>query len=290
MAGQTKLTLDLNDVYGIRIKDKVDLFLKHTVLSHAPILKNMDASKRITITGLDFTQGGRYTLLIYPTKYRPVSRIVRVFEDQTTSESFFLPVDPAKVIGIDAPDFDALPEISKTILGASDIESYPGKRGAELYQAFDDIRKAGFLNITAKMLHTTFHNEHSSLSYLDSLTRLRGDRFFANVKKELRDEVINSISSNLFHKADESLHTPPPNFIHAGSYKTPEPAGNLQLTFFSNPATLAFMIDTDIDDAQGLKHIFQVLSHIGGGETNPYDIHEILIRSQKLDPGYILII
>jgi hypothetical protein len=65
----------------------------------------------------------------------------------------------------------------------------------------------------------------------------------------------------------------------------------LQLTFFSNPKTLEFISDTDIDDAQGVEHIFQVLRPVFTGKhTNPYDVHEILLEFQKVDPGYKLII
>jgi hypothetical protein len=63
-----------------------------------------------------------------------------------------------------------------------------------------------------------------------------------------------------------------------------------QVTFFSNPATLDFKADIDIDDAAGLEHAFQVIGHlITDGDTNPYDIHEILVYRQLLDPGYTLV-
>ena len=46
----------------------------------------------------------------------------------------------------------------------------------------------------------------------------------------------------------------------------------------------------DIDDAAGLGHVFQVLrNHLTGNPTHPYNIHQILIAHQHLDPGYRLI-
>jgi len=116
---------------------------------------------------------------------------------------------------------------------------------------------------------------------------LRGDRIFARVQKALRDEVKNGVLSDMFIEVSGSLHTPPPNFQPANSFKTLEPYGNLQLTFFANPATLEFLVDADVDDAGGIQHLFQVLEHaLEGSETNPYDIHEILIFYQHIDPGY----
>jgi hypothetical protein len=43
----------------------------------------------------------------------------------------------------------------------------------------------------------------------------------------------------------------------------------------------------DIDDAQGFEHIFQVAHNgITHQPTHPYNIHEILVEFQELDPGY----
>ena len=62
------------------------------------------------------------------------------------------------------------------------------------------------------------------------------------------------------------------------------------MTFFSSLATpLRFRADSDIDDAAGIAHVFQVLGHwITADDTHPYDIHEILLFHQLLDPGYRL--
>jgi hypothetical protein len=51
----------------------------------------------------------------------------------------------------------------------------------------------------------------------------------------------------------------------------------------------AWRADIDIDDANGLEHLFQVLKHqLSNGRTYPYGIRDILIAHQKLDPGYEL--
>jgi hypothetical protein len=50
----------------------------------------------------------------------------------------------------------------------------------------------------------------------------------------------------------ELLHHPPDGFMHAGSFKTLDHDGNLQLTFFSKSSD--WLADIDIDDAKlGLR-------------------------------------
>jgi hypothetical protein len=128
------------------------------------------------------------------------------------------------------------------------------------------------------------------LAHVNSVYRLRADRVFANVSLALRDLVKNSVPAQLFHEASDALHTPPPGFERKGSYKTGDPYGGLQVTFFSNASTLELRADIDIDDAAGIQHLFQVIGHtVSGSDTNPYDIHEILVYHQFLDPGYQLV-
>jgi hypothetical protein len=53
------------------------------------------------------------------------------------------------------------------------------------------------------------------------------------------------------------------------------------------PDELMHSKDIDIDDAGGLGHIFLVLrNHFTGNPTHPYNIHQILLMHQHLDPGY----
>src|SRR5262249_34876052 len=289
--GKGQLTLALVDTHHEPLKDRVDITLRHTVLAQSSTLRDIDASEVLDIKGLDATQGGIYSVLVYPSHYRPISQFVTINQDAITSKIFVLPVDPAKVVGIDAPDFEQLPSDLQALLKNSpNVEGFEGKSGGDLFQALDDIQKAGLLNIYAKMQHTTFQNKRSVFTYINVLNRVRGDRFFAQIDKVLRDVTINSVASNLFHKVSGELHTPPPNFVPADSFKTLDHYGNLQLTFFSNPSTLEFIVDTDIDDAQGIDHIFQVIRNVFTGTTNPYDIHEILLEFQNIDPGYELVL
>ena len=103
--------------------------------------------------------------------------------------------------------------------------------------------------------------------------------------KELINETNQSVADGLFREVDGSLHHPPAGYAAAGSYKTDDHYGNLQLTFFTCEADC--IVDVDIDDAAGLTHVFQVArNELSGRPTHPYDIREILIAYQGIDPGY----
>ena len=107
---------------------------------------------------------------------------------------------------------------------------------------------------------------------------------------ELREEVKNSALSGHFFEAPSGLHRPPDGFESAGSWKTPDHYGNLQVTFFAKGSS-EWVADIDIDDAGGLAHVFQVLrNHLTGRPTHPYDIQQILLVHQKIDPGYSLVV
>jgi hypothetical protein len=190
------------------------------------------------------------------------------------------------------PAFDApqIPSEARGLLSrSSNVLNFSNKNGKALYDTLDDIRKAGFLNLVAKANRTHFpltqDNSPNVLSFIQELIELRGDRFFALVNPELRSATINSINQEIFHEVDEALHTPPPGFAPARSFKTLDHYGNLQLSFFASPDGRV-ALDMDIDDAQGFDHIFQVVGNVFGGPTHPYNIHEILIADQELDPGY----
>lgn len=287
MPDEPKLRLDLVDVYGKRLGEKVDLDFRHQTLSEHKVKRGVDASKRIMISDLRGAPQGLYRMEVDPPAYLPVGQFVSLKTSGITDETVTFPIDPKKVVGVNFPlyqdlDFRPLLESSEKVLG------FEGKKGLELYGALDDIRKAGLMNIAAKSRATPLSNGRTVLGYLQVLHELRGDRFFATVPKELREETKNSVAADLFHVADESRHHPPAGFdgfTNAGSFKTNDPHGNLQLSFFMKGDEC--LADIDIDDAAGLGHVFQVLRNtLTGRPTHPFDIHEILVFRQKLDPGY----
>jgi hypothetical protein len=280
------LVIEFLDVYGDPLNDNVDVFLKRLDSPFEQAIRAKKASSKLRVSGLD---RGIYRLLVYPMRHHAVSQFAQIQGAQTLCSVTF-PADAMKVIGCDFPAYKDLGKDLRDVLTASNnVEGFEGGAGVDLFGQLDAPRKAGLLNIYAKMKHTHFPTGTDVFAYVSEFTRLRGDRVFARVAKELRDETKNSQVTHLFHEAPEGMHTPPPDYFAADSYKTFDHYGNLQLSFFSKATSLDFIVDADIDDAQGIEHAFQVISHIAtGGDTNPYDIHEILIGFQKCDPGYSL--
>ncbi len=289
MPDNAKLQLELRDVYGKFLGEKVDIILRHQVLSEVK-KASPNVTGKVEITGLQGAPQGRYQMEIDPPSYQYISQFVNMKASGITSRSITFPIDPGKVVKVNFQAFAKLTEDLRILLDKSDkVLSFEGKKGKDLYDALDDIRKAGMLNIATKTNATALSNGRTVLSYIDQLNEIRGDRFFCDVPKELRSETKNSAAEGLFRKVSGSLHTPPPGFQPAESFKTSEKYGNLQLTFFSNGEK--FKADIDIDDAGGLEHVFQVLRNkLSGKPTHPYNIHEVLVAHQHLDPGYTFVV
>lgn len=281
-----KLRLELLDVYGNRLGERVDINLRHQTLSDSRVVRSVSASSKIQIADLFASPQGLYRVEVDPPSYLSVSQFVNLQASGVTDVQITFPIDPKKVGVVEFPDYLDLSDETRKVLENSDkVLGFEGKQGEELYQALDEIRKAGFLNIVAKAKATPLSNGRTVLPYIQKLKELRGDRFFAVVPKELREETKHSLTEGLFRPADETLHHPPSGFEAAGSFKTQDHYGNLQLSFFMNGDDCVG--DVDIDDAAGLEHVFQVVRHaLAGRPTHPYDIHEILVFHQKLDPGY----
>lgn len=287
-AGEAKLRLRLVDVYGQKIDDNVDISLKHTVASHSIRLRNINASKLITITNL---YGGRYNIDIKPVRYHSVTRSLVLDNRGITNETFVLPVNRERVSAVEFPGFDTLARDLKQVLERSKIEELEEMSGESLYASLDDIRKAGLLNLYARMRATVFQDGKNAFSYVDSLRHLRQDSLLAVARTSLRKETQGAVSYRLFHTTPATLHIPPAGYSPLGSFKTLENYGNLQLTFFGKPRGRVMMMDARIDDAQGIQHVFQAVDHNSSlGQSHPYDIHEILVEYQKIDPGFRLVV
>jgi hypothetical protein len=207
------------------------------------------------------------------------------------------PVDPKRVTP-EFPPYAALDIALQVVLERSTLEGAAGGApigaptpGQQLYESLDNHQKAGLLNLFTKMSNVPVDGG-SAWAQVDDLYRIRGDRLFANVRLSFRDGIKRAVTSGIFEGVDGSLHTPPPGFIPAKSFKTRDSFGNLQLTFFSSSTVpLTFKVDADIDDAAGIGHAFQVIDHIvTNTDTNPYDIHQILTLHQGMAPPYDLLV
>lgn len=290
LAQQGQLRLELVDVYGTRLDQSVDVLLRHQQLSDRRIVRGIRSTSRILLRDLHGAPQGLYRIEVDPPAYLAVSQFANVNASGITDLKLTFPVDTRKIERVEFPLFQDLPNQVQLLLKRSDsVLAFEGTSGASLFNALDEIRKAGLLNIVAKAQSALLANGSTVLSKVKQLLELRGDRFFARVPKELREETKNSVDAGLFRPVDGSLHHPPAGYTLAGSFKTEDRYGNLQLTFFMNDNDC--VADIDIDDAAGLEHLFQVVRNaVTGRPTHPFSIHEILVFHQKIDPGYRFIV
>jgi len=269
-----------------------DTFDVHVVSARSDatvgVATNVDGRSPVRFDSL--LGGQPYIVKVFPVRHRPVSQfVIPGPDDAPKAVQMYCPLHPERVRSVTFPDYQRLDAELKRVLECSTCEGMTGT-GEALYEGLINTQRAGLFNLFTKMSAFGFDDRRSVWSFVDSLFRVRADRIFVDVQPALRDLVKGAVVSERFRAVNGSLHTPPPLFGHAGSFKTSEQYGNLQLTFFSTlSAPLAFKVDADIDDAAGLGHVFQVLRNsITSSTTHPYDIHQILVFRQEATLPYQL--
>jgi hypothetical protein len=287
MADTGRLELEFVDVHGARITEPVDIDLRHRVLHDHRRVDNVDATKLIAISDLRTEPQGLYTLQVTAPSYRPVARFVTIPASGAARERVVLPIrhDRARAV---FPSYDELDERVRGLLERSrNVHGHQGITGRALYDALSDVAKAGLLNIAKKSLATEFNDGADLLPHV-TLLDARGDRCFVQVPRALIEQMPTLVEGALFHPVNGALHDAPTGFTPAGSFKTRDAFGNLQLTLFQSDTECR--ADIDIDDAAGIGHVFQVArNHVTAEPTHPFNIHQILIAHQHLDPGYRLL-
>jgi hypothetical protein len=283
-----RLELEITDASGARLTETVTIDLRHQVLHEQRRAESVDASKIVVIEDLRTEPQGLYIMRIEAPSYHPVQWFVTIPSTGVRREKVPLPIraDRARAV---FPEYDVLDERVRGVLERSaKVLGHEGLTGKELYNALDDKPKAGLLNIAKKSLATQFKNGSDLLPHI-ALLKAVGDRCFVAVSSALLDQMPALVDGRFFHQVNGSLHQPPePDLMAAGSFKTEDAFGNLQLTFFKSASRC--VADVDIDDAGGLAHVFQVVrNHVTGDPTHPYNIHQILLLHQRLDPGYRLL-
>ncbi len=281
------LTVRVCNAHRQPLDEKIDV---HVVSSqtNATVGSVRNVSGRSAVKFDSLLEGQPYIVKVFPVRYRPVAQFVLIRPGESPTVQLFAPLDPERAEAT-FPAYEALPVDLTRILDVSLVEGAEGS-GAGMYKSLSDAQKAGLFNLFAKMSAFGFDDRRTVWSFVERLYRIRGDRVFADVQPALRDMVKTALATEKFREVDGSLHTPPPSFVSAGSFKTPEHFGNLQLSFFASQAEpLAFKVDADIDDAAGLGHAFQVIRNFAThGTTNPYDIHQILVFRQEVTLPYTL--
>jgi hypothetical protein len=291
-----KIKLNFKDVYGNPVKDSVRLTFDNF---HVKSL-----NFRITVNDFPYTfelpgfPNGMWTVYVQPEHYRSKTIFCSVPSNKTVNaeQVFFLDANHARAI---LPSTDTVFSENSwaglaSLLKNSIIDEIQGR---ELY---DELKKkanhltlAGLLNLHWRTKYVVLNSGNTVFSHLVRLEQIKQDRIFAFVNEKLHDDVIKSVKKSTFNPANGSLHKFPTGFEmfkKNASFKTPEKAGNLQLTFAADKKGKT-IVDADIDEANGIKHAFEVLGHVfTGGRTNPYDVHQILnYFYDGVDLGYKIV-
>jgi hypothetical protein len=285
MPAKPTLRLDLLDALGDPIDEPAVIMFRNLTRPDTYSVTSV-AGEHLIVTGLPGAPHGWYRMEVDPPRYLSSGSFVQLAGSGETQVTVRFATDPNRVTAVAFPQFGALHAgLRRLLQNSPQVMSFEGFSGPQLYDRLDDVRRAGMLNIAIKCASTPLTNGTVVIDHLQELRDLRGDRFFVKVPQTLRDEVKNSAGAGFFEAVSGALHHPPPGYTSAGSYKTRDHYGNLQLSFFAGPND--WVADVDIDDAAGLEHVYQVLrNELTGRPTHPYDIREILLLHQQLDPGY----
>lgn len=294
--------VDLQDVYGRTITDHVELtFYNQRIQSLNQRFSAEFKGAPVILPEVPAFPTGLAEVFIKPTKYRYKSVIadipagdgpVDLFNSTDRADLTFF-VDPQKV----KPTFPDIGQLQARWADLWAVLQNPNASSAAKWWSAawwndpaNDKQKAGLLNLYAKMKSTKFADGSTAFSYAREIWEARPSRIFVIADSNLRELV--KTSTRLFHPVPGSLHTFREGWHLADSYKTYDMAGNLQTTYAEDDAGefLAqgrIMSDTDIDDHQGIQHAFDVIKHtINSSDSDPYDIHQILVFFQGVDPGY----
>lgn len=272
--------LELSDAYGRLLSGDFELRFRNLKLHTFDFLKKVKLEgEPLTLTGVPAFPTGNWNVEIFSDKYRFKSVFISVSSNGQAEikEVFF--INPAKV----TPIFPTADEIQtqprwnalRSVLAQSTVT----------YAGLTDQQKAGLLNLFAKMRDDSASNVFRQVI---NIFKIKPARIYAEIHPQLW-EMVRELPQRFHEESDNgSMHSFDDGWTrlsdHA-SFKTPDPMGNLQLTF-ATKAENRMAVDADLDDHQGLKHAFDVIKHKFSGDTNPYDIHEVLVKFQNIDPGY----
>lgn len=246
--------------------------------------------RRVLLRNVPAFPFGLAELFIKPDRYRWKSVFVDVRPDADTIVDETVLIDPARA----TPTFPTFTEI-RTAARWKELFTLLKKSGIDSAAKWDELgplRRAGLLNLYAKLQRETLETATPLLGLLDRVVRpehFRQDRMFVLVRNELLPAVR---AHARFRSVSGALHVFDPPWMAVapdGSFKTRDRAGNLQITFAAQDGHEGHFADIDIDDHAGVKHAADVLKHrIADRDTHPYDIHNILLYFQGCDPGYRL--
>lgn len=287
------VTVNLKDVHGQTITDEVEItFYNQKVQSLNQRFTVKFKGTPAVLPGVPSFPTGLAEVFIKPKRYRYKSIFINVVggEKNSINEDLFVDPDHARPTLM---DFDDL----KAKLYGTELLRILEKSGIKK-AAWNDLNKlnrATIMNLSAKMSHDTLKNGNPLITNVESmvaklLDKDHRERIYAVVNNDLLGalrkfpERYRSVSGSLHKFFDDWIAVNQQN-----SFKSRNNAGNIQFTFATNPAG-GSLADIDLDDHTGIKHAADVLKHkITSANTNPYDLHQILVYFQGIDPGYRLL-
>ena len=265
------LKLELTDILDHDLDDYTLIELADTRGSRR--YRNEQRVKRaVTLSGIRQSPAALYRVRVAPQHYRPRQFFVSLKEGETASRRIAFPVEPGKVAGIQAPPHSRLAPALQRLLPET------------VYASLAPLQKACLLNVAAKAAATILGGGARVPRSLDSDSQRparppanphqrgvgRGSRLVAAVRKRRR-----------------GLARRPRRLPAHPELQDQRPARQSAAHLFPAPeAGEDYLVDADIDEAQGLEHLFEVMRNAVRGPTNPYDVREILIAGQRIDPGY----
>jgi hypothetical protein len=282
----------LRDAAGAGITDRVEfkLYNQRSEALNQRFHIHMKG-RRVLLRNVPAFPFGLAELFIKPERYRWKSVIVDVRPGIDTFVDETVLIDPARA----TPTFPTFTDL-RTVprwSGLLRLLKNSGIDSAARWDTLGPLRKAGLLNLYAKLQRETLAPPRPLFDFLDRVVRIehfRQDRIFVLVAGELLPALRGHAS---FRGVSGALHDfePPWKAVDPdGSFKTRDRAGNLQMTFAAQAGHAGHFADVDIDDHAGVQHAADVLKHrIADRDTHPFDIHDILLYFQKCDPGYTLV-
>lgn len=286
------VTINLKDVHGQTITDEVEVtFYNQKVQSFNQRFNVKFKGTPAVLPGVPAFPNGLAEVFIKPKRYRYKSIFINVIGGQKNSINEDLFVDPDKA----RPKLMDFDDLKAKVYGADLLRILDNsgiKKAA--WNELDKRNRATVLNLSAKMFHDKLKNGDSLIGNVEIIVQKLLD-------KNHRERIYATVNGNFlgalrkfpeqFRSVSGSLHkffddwTP---VSQQNSFKSRNNAGNIQFTFATNPSGES-LADIDLDDHTGIKHAADVLKHkITGANTNPYDLHQILIYFQGIDPGYRL--
>ena len=291
---RANVTVDLIDAYKERINDDVELRFRNTDVSSfsATYSVKLRGAPEI-IPDVPAFPTGHAEVFINPAKYRYKSVLINVVggEQNLIAEEVWVDPDKASPRLINFDDLQGKSYATDLLR----LLNQEPKIDKAKWDSLDPRNRATILNLCRKMVREKTANGNPVIKQVTGIDQTwldkdHRERIYAPVLDGFLEE-LRALPPN-FKNAGGSLHHFPNDWIAVkkqGSFKTRDDAGNIQFTF-AHDADNKTYCDIDLDDHAGVKHAFDVIGHkLTKNETDPYNIHEILVHFQHLDPEYRLL-